>query len=297
MTRVPALVLILMALGCRRSAPQAPAFDAVQAMRWVEHQVAAGPRVPNSAAHRAIGDWLLAELRLRADSVEEQAFVHVTRAGDTLRLRNIIARFRPAEPGRVLYVSHWDSRPRADKESDPARRSQAVPGANDGASSTALLLGVADALKRTPPSVGVDLLFTDGEDYGDDFSGPDALIGARYFARHLPPGYAPLYAVVWDMVGAAAEGFRREGYSVRSAPEVVDRVWRAAEEIGLGRLFRAGEGESLLDDHVPLIEAGIRAIDVIGWPYDHHHLTSDTPDKLSVRTLESVGRLALYLVR
>jgi len=288
--------LLILCAACRSSSSQAQQFDGEQALRWVEHQVAAGPRVPNTAAHRAIGDWLVQELRARADSVEVQDFVHVTQRGDTLHLRNVIARFRPADPERILYVSHWDSRPTAENDPDPAKRGMPTPGANDGGSSTAVLLGVADALKLQPPAFGVDLLFTDGEDWGD-FSGPDALIGTRYFARNLPAGYRPLFAVVWDMVGDHDQVFPQEGYSLERAPEVVERVWSAASEIGLGRVFPGRQGSYVTDDHVPLLEAGIRAIDVIDLQYADWHTTTDTPDKVSAESLANVGRLALYLLR
>jgi Zn-dependent M28 family amino/carboxypeptidase len=297
--RRSALVLaaLLLAPSCKGSSQSGPGFDGAQALRWVEHQVRAGPRVPNSAAHRAIGDWLLAELRSRADTVEVQAWVHVTRNGDTLSLRNFIARFRPGDQSRILYVSHWDSRPTSDQEEDAALRALPTPGANDGGSSTALLLGVADLLKRTPPAVGVDLLFTDAEDWGD-FSTPDALIGSRYFAANLPPGYRPLFAVVWDMVGGRNARFEQEGHSLDGAPEVVERVWRTAGEIGLGRMFRARRAGPITDDHVPLLEAGIRAINVITVleSYPAWHTLRDTPDQLSAETLSSVGRLAMALI-
>ncbi len=298
--RAAAGAALALAIGCRGSSLASQQFDGRQALRWVEHQVAAGPRIPNTAAHRAIGDWLVAELRTRADAVEVQEFTHVTQAGDTLHLRNVIARFRPADPNRVLYVSHWDSRPRADQDPDQAKRLLPVPGANDGASSTAVLLGVADAFKRAPPSVGVDLVFVDGEDWGD-FDGPDVLLGSRHFARNLPAGYRPLFAVVWDMVGDRDQVFEQEGYSLDRAPEVVERVWTAAEDLGLRRVFRARRGGYVTDDQVPLLEAGLRAIDVIDLEYgpnnSYWHTTADTPDKLSAESLANVGRVALALVR
>jgi len=298
MTRPVALAILVLA-ACRGSASQAvPQFDGAQALRWVEHQVAAGPRVPGTAGHRAIGDWLEAELRRRADSVEVQRFTHVTQQGDSLPLRNIIARFRPSDPNRVLFLAHWDTKPHADRDPVPVRRSEPVPGANDGASGVAVLLGVADELRRAPPSFGVDLLFTDGEDYGT-FEGdaPDNLIGSRYFAAHLPAGYRPLFAVLFDMVGGRDQQFEQEGYSMQYAPEVVERVWRTAEEIGLGRVFRPRRGTPIQDDHLPLLQVGIRAVDVIGFPYTYWHTTSDTPDKISAASLADVGRLALALVR
>jgi Zn-dependent M28 family amino/carboxypeptidase len=260
--------------------------------------VAAGPRIPGTAAHRAIGDWLEAELRQRADSVEVQRFTHVSASGDTLLLRNVIGRFQPANPSRVLLLAHWDTKPHADLDPDPAKRSLPVPGANDGASGVAVLLGVAEALHRARPSLGVDLVFVDGEDYGS-FEGdaPDNLLGSRYFAANLPPGYRPLFAVLFDMVGDRDQQFEQEGYSLDRAPEVVERVWTRAEEIGLGRVFRPRRGQYLTDDHIPLLRAGIHAIDVIDFDYPYWHTTSDTVDKVSAASLANVGRLALALVR
>lgn len=298
MMRSGALALVALAVACRGSSQAAPSFDGPQALRWVEYQVAAGPRIPGTAPHRAVGDWLLAQLRQRADTVEVQAFTHVTMTGDTLPLRNFIARFRPGERDRVLFLAHWDSKPHADQDPDPAKRTLPVPGADDGASGVAVLLGVADQLTRTPPSLGVDLLFVDGEDYGS-FEGdaPDNLLGSRYFAQHLLPGYRPLYAVLLDMVGDKDQAFPQEGYSLERAPEVVERVWQTAEDIGLGRIFRTVQGIALTDDHIPLLGAGIHAADVIDFDYAYWHTTADTPDKISATSLANVGKVVLALVR
>jgi len=293
-------VVAAVGVACHGSQSEAQRFDAAQAMGWMRYQVAAGPRVPGQPGHRLVAEWLERELKARADSVEVQAFAHVTAAGDTLALRNIIARFRPSDPNRILYVTHWDTRPEAEKDPDSSKRHQPIPGANDGASGTALLLEVADALKKAPPAVGVDLLFVDGEDYGsfEADSLKDVLIGARYFAQHLPAGYRPLFAVLWDMVGGRDQQIYEEGNSLERAPEVVERVWGRAEELHLGSMFRPVNGGYITDDHVPLLEAGIRAIDVIGyWNYTAwHHTMEDTPDKLSEASLADVGRLALALL-
>src|SRR5206468_865110 len=132
----------------------------------------------------------------------------VSRQGATLRLRNFLARFRPAATERVLFLAHWDTRPHADQAANLAQQRLPVPGANDGASGVALLLGVADVLKAKPPSVGVDLLFVDGEDYGNFATDSnDVLIGSRYFAGHQPPGYPPLFAVLFDMVADKDQQF------------------------------------------------------------------------------------------
>ena len=297
------LVLAAVGVSCRsRSSEALQRFDPSQAMRWVESQVAAGPRVPGMPGHRAVAEWLERELRARADSVEIQAFTHVTISGRKLELRNVIARFRPADPNRILYVTHWDTRPVADSDPDSAKRGLPIPGANDGASGTAMLLEVADALKKQPPSVGVDLLFVDGEDYGS-FDPPDSLkdvlIGSRYFAEHLPTGYRPLFAVLWDMIGGRDQRIYQEGNSLDGAPEVVERVWRTAEDLGLQRMFSPLNGGYITDDHVPLLQKGIRAIDVIGFENyrEWHHTMQDTVDKVSPETVGDIGRLALALLR
>lgn len=267
-------------------------------MGYVRAQLAFGPRVPGTAAHRAMGDWLIAELSRRADTVVVQEWVHTTADGQRLPMRNILARFAPGAGNRVLYVAHWDSRPRSEKASTAMGRLEPVPGANDGASGVAILLGVADALRARPATVGVDLLFVDGEDWGDFDTLTDVLIGSRHFARNLPdPGYAPLFGVVWDLVGDADPRFLYESHSVRAAPEVVQRVWSTARRLGHQAIFIPREYGEITDDHLPLIEAGLRVIDVIDLDYPWHHTPEDTEDKVSQRTLQIVGDVALAVLR
>lgn len=276
-------------------------FDGQQAMRYVDAQMAFGPRIPNTEGHRKTGDWIVAQLEARCDSVEVQPFTHVSVAGDTLHLRNFIGRFRPEVKDRVLYLAHWDTRPHADQSPNLAAQSQPVPGANDGASGVAVLLGIADALKKRPPALGVDLLFVDGEDYGDFGVNKDVLLGSRYYAAHLPSDQHPLYAVLFDMVGDRDLVLYREDISLARAPEVVDRVWSKAEELGYGRYFRASGETSATDDHVPLLDAGVHAIDLIDFDYgpnnSYWHTTDDTADKLSAKSLQVVGDVAVALVR
>jgi len=276
-------------------------FDGRSAFGYLERQMAFGPRIPGTPAHRATGDWLLAELRARADTVVVQEIRHVTRGGDTLPLRNFFARFRPAAAERVLLLAHWDTRPHADQSPNLGQQRLPVPGANDGASGVAVLLGVADALKKRPPpspsALGVDLLFVDGEDYGDFADTSDVLIGSRWFAAHQPPGYQPLFAVLFDMVGDKDLVIYQEGNSVAFAPEVVQRVWRVAADLGYGRRFVPGVRHTLTDDHVSLQRAGIRAIDVVDFDYPFWHTTEDTIDKVSAASLQIVGEVAIALVR
>ena len=284
--------------SCDAPAP-APVFDGETALRRVRTQLDFGMRIPNTPAHVTTGDWILAELRRHADTVIVQQFTHVTDKGDTLRLRNFIARFKPREASRVLYLTHWDSRPTADSAPDSAQRLLPTPGANDGASGVALLIGIAEALRQLPPSVGVDLLFVDGEDYGSfDAPAHDVLLGSRHFAKHPPePGYAPIFGVLFDMIGDKDLQIFQEGNSAQRAPEVVARVWDKARELGLSDTFVPQGKWTVTDDHIPLLDAGMRVIDVIDLDYPHHHMPTDTPDKVSAESLRKVGILALALVR
>jgi hypothetical protein len=272
-------------------------FNGQTAFKYVEQQMAFGPRIPNTPGHEKTGDWLLSTLRARADTVGVQDFHWVTSKGANLRMRNFFARFRPQATDRVLFLAHWDTRPFADKSQNLGQQRMPVPGANDGASGVAVLLGVADVLKTTPSTIGVDLLFVDGEDYGDFNDSTETLIGARYFAKHQPPGYTTLYAVLFDMVGDKDLQFYQEGYSMAAAPEVVQRVWQTADRLGYSRVFIPRAGQTLIDDHVPLQRAGIRAIDVIDFDFPYHHTTEDTIDKVSAESLQIVGDVAVALVR
>ena len=296
--RAAACLALALACTARGGASRPREFAAARAFGYLEQQMQFGPRVPGTPAHERTGDWILEHLRATADTVAVQSFTHVTRQGATLRLRNFLARFRPAATERVLFLAHWDTRPHADQAANLAQQRLPVPGANDGASGVALLLGVADVLKAKPPSVGVDLLFVDGEDYGNFATDSnDVLIGSRYFAAHQPPGYQPLFAVLFDMVADKDQQFYYEGNSQAVAPEVVDRVWRVAADLGYGRVFIPGVRHTLTDDHVALQQAGIHAIDVVDFDYPYWHTTDDTIDKVSAASLQVVGDVAIALVR
>ena len=108
-------VLLLAALQvCARGAPVAGPFNGDQALAYVRTFMEFGPRVPGTDAHKRAGDWITTEMRLRADTVYEQTWTHTTKSGQSLPLRNVIARFNPMAEERLLYVTHWDSRPVAD---------------------------------------------------------------------------------------------------------------------------------------------------------------------------------------
>ena len=301
--------LALAIAGCREAgktahAPSpAPPFDASAAFELLKQQVAFGPRVPGTPGHQRQLDWMVAYLKQRADTVIVQPFTAVTPKGDTLHLSNVIARFKPAATDRVLLLAHWDTRQIADSEADSAKKNNPIPGANDGASGVAVLMQLADVLKRHSPPVGVDLLFDDGEDYAGNM-----YAGSQYFAATWGPTYHPLYGILLDMVGDQNPQFPIEPNSQDAAPEIVDRVWSAAERIGLGTDFPRSPGEAIEDDHIPLLKAGIHTVDIIDFDYQGQgctgvgaggpcwHTLQDTVAHTSPLGLGVVGRVVADLI-
>ena len=275
---------------------KAPRLSADSAFEHIKTQVAFGPRVPGMAGHRKQLEWMLQYLRGRADTVIEQSFSQTATTGRKLQLSNVFARFNPASPDRVLLVAHWDTRPTADEDQDPERQQQPISGANDGASGVALLMEIANVLSKNEPPIGVDLLFVDGEDYAAD----NMYLGAKYFAANLPAGYKPLYGILVDMIADQNPVFPIEPSSKDFAPEVVERVWRTAEEIGYGNYFRRGGGTGVEDDHYALNQAGIRTIDIIDFDYgpgnSYWHTSGDTLEHTSPLGLGVVGAVLLELI-
>jgi Zn-dependent M28 family amino/carboxypeptidase len=321
---LPLLCCAVLALtGCEKikdrfSGPKT-AFDGNAAYEYTRQHLEAGPRVPGTPAHEKAAEWIVTEMKKRADSVTVQKWTQTTANGTKLELTNVFVRINPAAKQRVLYLTHWDSRPVADEDPNFGNRAKPVMGAVDGASGVGLFIALADYFKKTPPSVGVDLLLTDGEDWGNfdtDSSGkvwPDALFGSQYFAAHPPSAdYNPLYGVLFDMVGAADLHFWQEPNSVQRAPEVVSRVWQTAQDLGYGQYFKSDPGVPITDDHVPLLNKGWHVIDLVDWPFgvlppgsgpdanpnpNYHHTIADTFDKVSAKSLQIVGDVAVTLVK
>ena len=306
-SRMPALgtlagALALALVACGDDAPVGPTpgqppFDGGAALALVQEQVGFGPRVPGTEGHARQLEWMQRYLDSLAPVMVADTFDHVTTSGDSLTLVNVLARFRPEESRRVVLLAHWDTRPTSDQAAE-GLRDVPVPGANDGASGTAVLMVLAGLLAETPPPLGVDLLLVDGEDYGPGVE--DMLLGARRYASTLPEEGRPIYGLLLDMVGDADPSFPVEGISAQYANVVVQKVWRAAERLGYRDYFPTAVGQNLTDDHVPLIEAGLPTANVIDFTYGpgnaYWHTPDDVPANVSARTLGMVGEVVAELV-
>jgi Zn-dependent M28 family amino/carboxypeptidase len=276
-----------------------PTMNKDRAWAYLTDQVAFGPRYAGTPGHHRQLEWMKDFLHtVGADTVIAQPFTHVTRAGSKLELTNVFARFKLADPERILLVAHWDTRPHADNSPDPEDRRHPVPGANDGASGVAALMELAQFFRENPPPVGVDILLTDGEDYGP--GDEDMYLGAKYFAAHLPPGYKPKHAVVLDMIADPDARFQVEERSRKAAPQSVSRIWELAKEMGYGDLFPESSAGEIEDDQVPLIAAGIPTVEIIDLDFgpgnSFWHSTRDLPTNASRETLFEVGEVIAELV-
>jgi Zn-dependent M28 family amino/carboxypeptidase len=190
---------------------------------------------------------------------------------------------------RVALFAHWDTRPSADQEWDSTRRAKPIPGANDGASGVAVLLELARALKGSLPSgVGVLYVLVDGEDLGPGLD--EMFLGAAHFAQNQPSP-KPDYGILLDMIGDRDLRVPKEPNSVSFAPDLVKELYLHAARVGLRDTFPNEFGSEIMDDHIPLNEAGLKTIDLIDFSYPWWHTLDDTPDKCSAASLGKVGKL------
>lgn len=283
--------------GCSPSSGAAK-FDSGKAFNLLKKQVDIGPRYPGVPGHEACSDLIVSQLKPLAGEVTVQEFKE-TVAGKDLTLRNVIAKFNPGAKKWIILAAHWDTRPVADMEIDAARRAKPILGANDGASGVAVLLELARMFAERKPDVGVMMVFFDGEDYTPNPpSSRDMFLGSKYFAKSLDAGTKARikYGILLDMIGDKSLDICQESTSVEAAPEVVNMVWDAAKSLGYEKSFVPRSKYSISDDHIPLIAAGVKCIDVIDFNYGPWHTLDDTADKCSPESLKIVGDVIARVV-
>lgn len=293
-------------------------FMADSAYVYCARQCAFGPRTMNSVAHDSCGEWIKRKFSAFGLVVESQHADIKGYDGTLLRCENIIARLNPEASQRLLLCAHWDSRPWADNDPSTDNHHTPVMGANDGASGVAVMIELARMLTTDSAgiSIGIDFVCFDAEDYGtpqwaSDGGGSDTwALGAQHWSKLYSeraggdrPSYD--YGILLDMVGGEGARFYREGMSEHFAPEIVDRVWRAAGGAGFSTWFPQQTGSFVTDDHVPVNEvACIPCIDIIPYYPDcpqssfgpTWHTTSDTMEHISTATLRAVGQTLATLL-
>jgi len=292
-----------------------PDFNADSAYNYIKTQVAFGPRVPGSKAHEECLQYFVKELKHDSLAVTVQKSSARTFDGKTFDFENVIASSQPNNPSRIVLFGHWDSRPFADEDSiDPMKPFDA---ADDGGSSAAVMLEVARHLYKIPANIGVDLVFIDLEDYGQEPQDGDYprmqdswCLGSQYWAKNLPQNYAPRFGILLDMVGGKDAQFPMEGTSMHFAPQIENKIWDIAGQLGYGNYFTHAVTGETTDDHLYINQiAGIPTIDIVdyriektndgavegNYPY-FHHAHSDNMSVIDTNTLKMVGNLLMNVI-
>lgn len=289
-----------------------PEFNADSSYHFVEKQIAFGPRVPGSQAHAECAEWLGQTLKQFAQEVIIQDFKARVHNNQVLNGKNIIAIFNPGNQRRILLAAHWDSRPYADHDPDPANHQQPIDGANDGASGTGVLIEIARQLSIHNPSIGVDIVLFDIEDYGppqDNQTNQSTEmwgLGSQHWSKNPhTPKYTANFGILLDMVGASNAKFPLEGFSMYFAPDITKKVWELAGRLGYGEYFVFDQGGYITDDHYFVNrDARIPMINIIhldeksanGTFYEHWHTINDNLDQIDPHTLKVVGEVVLNVV-
>lgn len=314
-------VLLLAACGnTKKSAvettaaePTGPAFMADSAYLFCQQQCDFGPRTMNSEAHERCGAWIADRFRQYGMEVIQQQADLRGYDGTVLKSTNIIASYRPEQQERILICAHWDSRPWADNDPDEANHRKPVMAANDGASGVAVMLEIARLLQRDTLGIGVDFICFDAEDWGTPQwaegnlgDGDTWALGAQYWSTHLHrDGYTARYGILLDMVGGQGARFCQEQMSMYYAPDIVRKVWAAAETVGYGSYFPKEEGGGITDDHLPVNQnAHIPCIDIIPYYPDCDassfgptwHTVSDDMQHIDKNTLQAVGQTIVQVL-
>lgn len=290
---------------------ETPIFNADSAYKFVEKQVDFGPRVPNTPEHAACADYLIEELeRFGANVIVQEGEVF---AFDNTRLhiKNIIGQYQPEKNDRILLFAHWDSRPFADYDKDPAKRDTPILGANDGASGVGVLLEIARHLQKVNTKLGVDIILFDAEDYGmPDHKQlsyiPDTwCLGSQFWGKNPhKKNYYARYGILLDMVGAKDAQFFQEQFSLHFAPYLVEHIWETAHKNGFSKWFNNQKGGMITDDHYYVNKyTGIPVVDIIQFDptsntsfgaYWHTH--NDTMENIDRETLYAVGQTVMEVI-
>ena len=268
-----ALLMCLLLSGCAAASKQ---FQGDRAYSHVVAQCELGPRPVGSEAGAQTAEYIMEELTSLGWAVQTQEFV----------FRGVVGRNVVAVQGRgpvVILGAHYDTRSLANR--DPLEPTSPVLGANDGASGVAVLLELARVVDINRIGLEVWLVFFDAEDQGG-INGWPFSVGASYMAQQL--AVVPQAVVVVDMVGDKDQRFLWEGYS---DPQLLRRLWAVAADLGYDNFFVSENGSAIMDDHVPFLQRGFAAVDIIDLDYPYWHTTEDTLDKVSPASLERVGRV------
>lgn len=276
-------------------------IDGARAYKYLNDLCALGPRPAGSAANTKQRALVSKHFEKHGGKVREQPFTESDpKTNERMNMANLIGSWRPERKDRVVLGAHYDTRPFPDEDKNPAKRAGPFIGANDGASGVALLMEIAHHLDALKTNWGVDLVLFDGEELvygGGQVQNGEYFLGSKEFAKQYAVGvedrsltYRYAAGFVLDMVGGRHLKIDQEENSLNLAPGLVREVWAVARQVK-APAFRSRVGLSVLDDHLPLNNAGIPTIDLIEFPYTYWHTSQDLPEHCSGASLEQVGKV------
>lgn len=277
-----ALAGVALGLFAKAPAETPAAFDGGRAYEHVRQLVGFGPRPPGSAALAATRRYITDQLARAGVKVVEQAFDADTPIG-RLRMVNLVATIPGPRPERIIVGGHYDTK---------LFREFRFVGANDGGSSAAFLIELARVLKARRNRFTVELLFLDGEEAVVQWGGTDRTYGSRHYvteARRTGTLSGIQAFVLVDMIGDRDLVIRREQ---ASTAWLTDLIWASARRLKHHAAF-VDDGTMIEDDHVPFLDAGLAAVDLIDLDYPPWHTAGDTLDKVSARSMQIVGDVVL----
>jgi glutaminyl-peptide cyclotransferase len=268
-------------------------FDGLRAMQYLEEVCDIGPRISGSEGMKKQQEHLEKHFAPMRPLIEYQRFPAKQRSQkQPVEMANMLVQWWPARARRVLLAAHYDTRPIADRESNPRKWREPFVSANDGGSGIALLMELAHHVPQLKTKLGIDFVFFDGEEYIQE-QGDEYFFGSKHFANQYrkakkPPTY--IAGFVLDMIGGKNAKFPIEQHSWFHAAALVMDFWNTAEELKCSA-FQKREGPGVLDDHIALNRAGIPTVDIIDFSYPHWHRLSDVPANCSGDSLAQVARV------
>lgn len=287
------LILILIPhlfLSCKRPYP---VFNETYSLNLIKKQLIFGPRYPGTEGHKKTLNFIYDELKRYTEEVEFQEFEY-----KRFNLTNIIAKFNYSNSNKTIILgTHYDTRKFADRDIHFDKRREPVPGANDGASGVALLLEIGRILKEASPEYNIIMVFFDAEDQGE-IEGWDWCVGSSYFAQKIETVLdknSIEYAIIVDMIGDKRLQIYKEENSYNTAPDLINKIWKIAYKFKYEE-FKPNIKYKIVDDHIPLIKAGIKSVLLIDFDYPYWHTTYDTLDKVRGESLRCVGNVLLSLI-
>jgi len=280
-----------------RGAAKGVAFDPKRAMGYLEEICKLGPRISGTEEMKKQQELIEKHFKDLDAKVVYQKFSarQVSRRQPT-DMANLIVSWNPDRERRVIFCSHYDTRPIADQEDNRRNWTKPFVSANDGGSGVALLMELGHHMKALDTKVGVDFVFFDGEEYIFDPSrtgGDHYFFGSDHFASEYKKSKGKtkyVAAILLDMIAGKEISFPAEANSFVKAGALVDDVWNVAKELKV-KAFVERWGPEVQDDHLALLRADIPAIDIIDFSYPHWHKLSDTPENCSGESMAQVARV------